>query len=68
MKINNGAPIAEPISEAEDFTPNPEGPELPPGIGGPIPGLPFDPQNIGLPALCVLLALNKAAIKYIINL
>lgn len=44
MKINNGAPIAEPISEAEDFTPNPEGPELPPGIGGPIPGLPFDPQ------------------------
>ncbi len=44
MTTQKGAPIAMPISEAEDFTPNPEGPELPPGFGGRIPQIPFDPQ------------------------
>ena len=47
MTTQKGAPIAMPINEEEDFTPNPLGPEIPPGIGGrlPRPGfeLPFPP-------------------------
>ncbi len=44
MTTQKGAPIAMPINEAEDFTPHPEGPELPPGFGFPPPHQPFDPQ------------------------
>ena len=44
MTTQKGAPIALPISDAEDFTPNPEGPELPPGIGERLPWQPFEPK------------------------
>ena len=37
-------PVAQPIT-AGDFTPDPEGPELPPGLPGGIPGHPGLPES-----------------------